>query len=87
MNRPQIALVGGGFGGLAAARALRGCAADAVLIDRRNPNIFQPLLDQVATACWDRPRLPLRSPTARLKRSATSFPTPLAIYIAASFTR
>jgi glycine/D-amino acid oxidase-like deaminating enzyme len=50
MSRPRIAIVGGGFGGLAAARARRGCAADVVLIDRRNHHIFQPLLSQVATA-------------------------------------
>ena len=50
MSRPRIAIVGGGFAGLAAARALRGCAADVVLIDRRNHHIFQPLLYQAATA-------------------------------------
>jgi NADH dehydrogenase len=43
-------IVGGGFGGLAAARALKRCDADVVLIDRRNHHIFQPLLYQVATA-------------------------------------
>jgi NADH dehydrogenase len=43
-------IVGGGFAGLAAARALRRCDAEIVLIDRRNHHIFQPLLYQVATA-------------------------------------
>ena len=43
-------IVGGGFAGLAAARALKHCDADVVLIDRRNHHIFQPLLYQVATA-------------------------------------
>jgi len=47
---PRIVIVGGGFGGIAAARALRGCKAEIVLIDRRNHHIFQPLLYQVATA-------------------------------------
>jgi NADH:ubiquinone reductase (H+-translocating) len=47
---PRIVIVGGGFGGLAAARALRRCDAEVVLIDRRNHHIFQPLLYQVATA-------------------------------------
>lgn len=47
---PRIVIVGGGFAGLAAARALRGCDAELVLIDRRNHHIFQPLLYQVATA-------------------------------------
>ena len=50
MNRPRVVIVGGGFAGLAAARALRGQAADVVLIDKRNHHIFQPLLYQVATA-------------------------------------
>jgi NADH dehydrogenase len=48
--RPRILVIGGGFAGIAAARALRGCDADVVLIDRRNHHIFQPLLYQVATA-------------------------------------
>jgi NADH dehydrogenase len=47
---PRIVIVGGGFAGLAAARALRRCNAEIVLIDRRNHHIFQPLLYQVATA-------------------------------------
>ena len=42
--------MGGGFGGLAAARALRGAPARVVLLDRRNHHLFQPLLYQVATA-------------------------------------
>ena len=47
---PQVVIVGGGFGGLAAARALRGAPARVVLLDRRNHHLFQPLLYQVATA-------------------------------------
>jgi len=43
-------IVGGGFAGIAAARALKRCDADIVVIDRRNHHIFQPLLYQVATA-------------------------------------
>jgi NADH dehydrogenase len=43
-------IVGGGFGGLAAARALRRAEADVVLFDRQNHHLFQPLLYQVATA-------------------------------------
>jgi NADH dehydrogenase len=42
--------VGGGFGGVAAVRALKHSDADVLLIDRRNHHIFQPLLYQVATA-------------------------------------
>src|SRR5262249_14388323 len=50
VSRPRIIIVGGGFGGVAAVRALKQCDADVLLIDRRNHHIFQPLLYQVATA-------------------------------------
>jgi NADH dehydrogenase len=50
VRRQRIVIVGGGFAGIAAARALKRCDADVVLIDRRNHHIFQPLLYQVATA-------------------------------------
>src|SRR3984957_16375406 len=49
-ERKRVVIVGGGFAGLAAARALRHADAEVMLIDRRNHNIFQPLLYQVATA-------------------------------------
>ena len=47
---PRIIIVGGGFGGLAAAKALRRTEAEVILIDRTNHHLFQPLLYQVATA-------------------------------------
>jgi NADH:ubiquinone reductase (H+-translocating) len=50
MARPTIIIVGGGFGGLAAAKALRKAPADILLIDRTNHHLFQPLLYQVATS-------------------------------------
>src|SRR5712664_2095926 len=49
-KQKRVVIIGGGFAGIAAARALRRCDADVVLIDRRNHHIFQPLLYQVATA-------------------------------------
>jgi NADH dehydrogenase len=49
-NRPRVVIVGAGFGGLAAARALAHAAADVVVIDAKNHHTFQPLLYQVATA-------------------------------------
>lgn len=49
-GRPRVVVIGGGFGGLSAARALRGARVDVVLVDRRNHHVFQPLLYQVATA-------------------------------------
>src|SRR5260370_3846508 len=50
MSRPKMAIVGGGFGGLAAAKALRNTPAQVILIDRTNHHLFQPLLYQVATS-------------------------------------
>jgi NADH dehydrogenase len=49
-RRPRVVIVGGGFGGLSAAKALAREAVDVTLIDRRNYHLFQPLLYQVATA-------------------------------------
>ena len=46
----RIVIIGGGFAGIAAARALKHADAEVVLIDRRNHHIFQPLLYQAATA-------------------------------------
>src|SRR5215471_3090734 len=47
---PNVVIVGGGFGGLAAAKALRKTPAKLILIDRTNHHLFQPLLYQVATS-------------------------------------
>jgi len=47
---PRVFIVGGGFAGLAAAKALADAPVDVVVIDRRNHHVFQPLLYQVATA-------------------------------------
>ena len=49
-SNPHVVIVGAGFAGLAAAKALGGSAARVTLIDRRNHHLFQPLLYQVATA-------------------------------------
>lgn len=49
-RRPSIVIVGAGFGGLFAARAMARLQAEIVLIDRHNYHLFQPLLYQVATA-------------------------------------
>jgi NADH dehydrogenase len=50
MQRPRVVIIGGGFGGLSAAKALKSANADVVVIDRTNHHLFQPLLYQVATA-------------------------------------
>jgi NADH:quinone reductase (non-electrogenic) len=49
-KRSVVVIVGGGFGGLAAARALKHAPVNVVLIDRVNHHLFQPLLYQVATS-------------------------------------
>ena len=48
-SSPQVVIVGGGFGGLYAAQALRDAPVQVTLIDKRNFHLFQPLLYQVAT--------------------------------------
>ena len=47
---PVVVIVGGGFGGLAAAKALKNAPVQVILIDRTNHHLFQPLLYQVATS-------------------------------------
>src|SRR5688500_13693544 len=48
--RSRVVIVGAGFGGLAAAQALRRAPVEITLVDQRNHHLFQPLLYQVATA-------------------------------------
>ena len=50
LTRPHVVILGGGFGGLYAARALRRAPVRVTLVDRRNHHLFQPMLYQVATA-------------------------------------
>src|SRR5262245_44708282 len=50
MVRPRVIIVGGGFGGLYAARVFKDAPVDLTVIDRTNHHVFQPLLYQVATA-------------------------------------
>src|SRR3954451_1191732 len=49
-KRPKVVVVGGGFGGLWAAKALANKDVEVAVIDRKNHHVFQPLLYQVATA-------------------------------------
>ena len=49
-SRPRIVIIGAGFAGLSAAKALRKAPVDLIVIDRHNYHLFQPLLYQVATA-------------------------------------
>ncbi|MFT3729526.1 MAG: NAD(P)/FAD-dependent oxidoreductase [Terricaulis sp.] len=50
IHRPRVLIVGGGFGGVACAKALKHADVDITLVDRNNHHCFQPLLYQVATA-------------------------------------
>ena len=50
MAVPRVVILGGGFGGLNAAKALRKAPVELLLVDRRNHHLFQPLLYQVATS-------------------------------------
>lgn len=63
MNRPQVVVLGAGFGGLTFCQAFSCEGADVTLIDRHNHHLFQPLLYQVATAGLSAPEIaqPIRS--------------------------
>ena len=69
---PRVVILGGGFGGLWAAQALRKAPVDVVLVDRTNHHVFTPLLYQVATAGLSSPAIagPLRHILAH-QRNAT----------------
>jgi NADH dehydrogenase len=65
--QPRVVVVGGGFGGLYAARALAGAPVSVTLIDKRNYHIFRPMLYQVATGLLSGDQIsgPLRSILSR----------------------
>jgi NADH dehydrogenase FAD-containing subunit len=67
----RVVIVGGGFGGLRAAQALKAAPVDVTLIDRRNYHLFQPLLYQVATGSLSPGEIaaPLRSVLSRQKNA------------------
>jgi NADH dehydrogenase len=70
-HRHRVVIIGGGFGGLRAARALKSAPVDVTLIDRRNYHLFQPLLYQVATGSLSPGQIaaPLRSVLSRQKNT------------------
>src|SRR5215813_6688178 len=69
--RHRVVILGGGFGGLAAAQKLKRAPVDVTLIDRRNFHLFQPLLYQVATGSLSPGEIaaPLRSVLSRQKNA------------------
>lgn len=70
-TRSKVIIVGGGFGGLCAAQALKSAPVDVTLIDRHNYHLFQPLLYQVATGSLSAGEIaaPLRSVLSRQKNT------------------
>jgi NADH dehydrogenase len=56
-NKPRVLIIGCGFGGLEAARALQGAEVQITLVDKTNHHLFQPLLYQVATAGLSAPAI------------------------------
>ena len=70
-NRSKVVIVGGGFGGLCAAQALKSAPVEVTLIDRRNFHLFQPLLYQVATGSLSPGEIaaPLRGILSRQKNA------------------
>ncbi|MBI5326317.1 MAG: NAD(P)/FAD-dependent oxidoreductase [Ignavibacteriae bacterium] len=50
LSKPRVIIIGGGFGGLTAAKSLKKAIVDIILIDKTNHHLFQPLLYQVATS-------------------------------------
>ena len=74
MSEPHVVVVGAGFGGLNAVRALEGAPVHVTVVDRRNHHLFQPLLYQVATAALSPADIayPIRSILSE-QRNATVF--------------
>src|SRR5579862_4514011 len=70
-GKHQVVILGGGFGGLYAAKALKKATADVTVLDRRNFHLFQPLLYQVATGSLSPGEIasPLRSVLSRQKNT------------------
>src|SRR5882724_3796082 len=70
-QKHRVIILGGGFGGLAAAKKLKRAPADVTLIDRRNFHLFQPLMYQVATGSLSPGEIaaPLRGVLAKQKNT------------------
>jgi NADH dehydrogenase len=84
-SAPRVVIVGGGFGGLWAARALRRAAVSVTLVDRRNHHLFQPLLYQVATAALSPGEIayPIRAVMARYSNVRVELADAIAVDAAA----
>ncbi len=72
-SRPRVLIIGAGFGGLEAAKALAGKPVDVTLVDKTNHHLFQPLLYQVATAGLSAPAI--AAPVRNIFRKQTNLTT------------
>jgi len=81
VTRNRVVIIGGGFGGLSAARALAHAPAEVTLVDRRNFHLFQPLLYQVATGGLSPAEIcaPLRAIVARQTNAEVRLDEALAV--------
>src|SRR4051794_662694 len=70
-DRKRVVILGGGFGGLYAAKSLKHAPVDVTVIDRRNYHLFQPLLYQVATGSLSPGEIaaPIRSVLSKQKNA------------------
>jgi NADH dehydrogenase len=83
-RNPHVVIIGGGFGGLAAARGLARAPVRITLIDRRNHHLFQPLLYQVATAALNPGDIayPIRAALAKQRNARVLLATATSIDVA-----
>ena len=80
LTRPRVLIIGGGFGGIEAAKSLAKSPVDITLVDKTNHHLFQPLLYQVATAGLAAPAI--AAPTRSLFRGQSNLTTLLAEVVA-----
>src|SRR6202795_2031750 len=88
-GKKRVVIVGGGFAGIAAARALKRANVEITLVDRRNHHIFQPLLYQVATAVLSASEIaaPIRQLEAKQKNLSVLLAEVESIDVAARVVR
>ncbi|MCJ7441517.1 MAG: FAD-dependent oxidoreductase, partial [Thermoanaerobaculaceae bacterium] len=84
-GKPHLVIVGGGFAGLYAARALKSAPLQITVVDRRNHHVFQPLLYQVATAALSPGDIayPIRAVLARQRNTRVWMAEVVAVDLAA----